>query len=113
MRKKEKTLGRVKKKDLWKLREKAIEIASKLPYETLCRIANSQDYYTWNEEYGEKPEGWEDMSWQERFRLRRELRNVIQDHIGAKALSRHFYKTQLGFTDQQFDDWWDSIHHTF
>ena len=113
MMKKKKTLGRVKETDLRVLRAKAVEIASKLPYETLCRIGNSLDYYTWDEEFGEKPEGWEAMSPQERCWLRLELRDVIRDHVGEKALSRHFYKTQFGYTDQQFDDWWDSHHHTF
>lgn len=108
MKKKKKTLERVKEKDFGVLRAKAVDIVDKLPYETLCRIGNSSDYYTWDEEFGEKPEGWEDMSPQERCWLHLELRNVIRDHVGAKALLRHFYKTQFGYTDQQFDDWWDS-----
>ena len=111
MKEKKKTLGRVKEKDIAYWRVKAIDIFAKLPYETLCRIGNTSDYYTWNEEYGEKPEGWDDMSSRERCCVFFTLRDVIRDHVGEKALLRHFYKTQFGYTDQQFNDWWDSKCH--
>lgn len=111
MRKKEKTLGRVKEKDLIKWRCDMIDKICKLPHEDICRIGHLLNQYEWPDDLPGKPRGWDDMGYEERSKISIEIFRFIQMHVGEKALLRYFHKTELGRTDQQFEDWWDSHRH--
>lgn len=34
----------------------------------------------------------------------------IKSYVGEKAIQRHLMKKDRGWTDQQFEDWWDSFN---
>lgn len=111
MKKKKKTPVGVKKKDLIKWQDNVIDAILKLPHEDICRIGHLLNQYEWPDDLPGKPRGWDDMGYEERSKISIEIFRFIQMHVGEKALLRYFHKTELGRTDQQFEDWWDSHRH--
>ena len=42
-------------------------------------------------------------------KLAGEIMEYIESHLGQKATLRYWHIHQLGSTDRQFEDWWDSM----
>lgn len=86
----------------------------RLAHETKCRI-----FYTIVEDSDRKwpektpidtikPEYWGELSESQRRDYINRLENCIEGSVGIKGLDRYYYQTICGYTDQQFDDWWES-----
>jgi hypothetical protein len=58
-----------------------------------------------------KPSDWEFMSDINRINCVDVIQNTIEAHIGEKGLKRYYYQILHNYTDQQFDDWWESRKH--
>ena len=55
-----------------------------------------------------KPEYWGELSDGKRRDYVNELEHAIKESVGIKGLDRYYYQTICGYTEQQFDDWWES-----
>lgn len=83
-------------------------VLQKFSFSDLVRMYQKLNDYEWAEELGEPPESFKtnpmeckDLSY---------ICEYIRQRCGNKALLRYYHKTELGKTDQEFDDWWDSTH---
>ena len=56
-----------------------------------------------------KPEYWGELSDGKRRDYIDRLVDVIEGRVGIKGLDRYYYQTICGYTEQQFDDWWESF----
>lgn len=90
------------------------DVLDTLPFSTLVRIGCAMNEYEWSEEFPGKPDGWDEMSFDERTAWSMPLYQYIRARVGDKAMLRHFHKTEFGKTDQEFEDWWEScsMHST-
>ena len=52
------------------------------------------------------PKGWSNWSTSKKNEWLYQLRRLVKLSIGEKNLLRYKLKTDRGFTDQQFEDWW-------
>lgn len=89
--------------------EKLIKLRDKIdsiPMSELPRIYNGLNRYEWAEELGEKPDSFKENSTGCTEQLL--IMEYIECKCGAKALSRYRHVVEQGYTDQQFEDWWDS-----
>lgn len=55
-----------------------------------------------------KPEYWGELSECQRRDYINRLEDCIEGSVGIKGLDRYYYQTICGYTEQQFDDWWES-----
>lgn len=60
----------------------------------------------WPEALGEPPEEIHDQTASGKIIFM--LRHYIEQGIGRKTCLRYYFKKRRGFTEQMFDDWWDS-----
>lgn len=88
------------------------EELEEIPNSTLVRIGHALNGWEWLDELPGKPDGWEDMSIDEKFVWTMPICDSIKQSVGEKALSRYFHTTELGKTDREFEDWWDSVTET-
>lgn len=58
-----------------------------------------------------KPEGWENFDDLKKREFLSEMLYVIDGRVGKKGIDRYHYTKVLGYTDLQFEDWWDSQKH--
>lgn len=58
-----------------------------------------------------KPDGWEGFSDTKRKEYLDEIQYIVESRVGWKGFQRYYYKNVLGYTDLQFEDWWDSQKH--
>ena len=90
------------------------KIIDRLPHETKCRI-----FYTivedsdckWPEKTPIdtiKPKYWGELSGGQRRDYLTRLEGAIERSVGIKGLNRYYYQTICDYTEQQFDDWWES-----
>lgn len=84
------------------------DVLTKLPFSTVVRIGCAMNAYEWSDELPGKPDGWDEMSIDERLPWATPLYKYIRGMVGDKAMLRHFHKTEYGETDQEFEDWWES-----
>ena len=95
-------------------RGRAEKFIDRLAHETKCRI-----FYTitegFNSEWPEgtpidtiKPEYFGELSNNKRKEYIDSVVDCIQHSVGIKGLDRYYYQNICGYTDQQFDDWWES-----
>lgn len=90
----------------------ATERTIKLPYEVQIelhsRVSGVPSDYIWPEDMLPKPYGWDEKSADLKAYWFHWLGMFIEQNVGRKAISRYKKKAELGWNDQQFDDWWDS-----
>ena len=82
-------------------------ITDSIPMDELPRIWHELNRYEWAEELGEKPADFKENSTnclEQRFFMQE-----IELKCGWKAISRYKHTAELGYTDQQFEDWWESF----
>ena len=63
----------------------------------------------WDDRLGSKPENWEDMDQNERINASKMQIEYLESHVSKKELDRYFLTHYLQYTDQQFEDTWDSV----
>lgn len=80
-----------------------------LPREALPEVWNRINRFEWDTRLGEMPNGWENMSLLERHQATKDICSCIESRSSSKELLRYHHKVELGRTDQQFEDWWDSM----
>lgn len=80
-----------------------------LPHSTLVRIGHHIGGNVWIDDLPGKPDGWDDMSEEQKNKWSHPIYNYIEGSVGNKALLRYFHTTELGRTNAEFEDWWDSI----
>jgi hypothetical protein len=55
-----------------------------------------------------RPSGWEGLSDMEKQEYLDEIDYVVDSQVGHKGIQRYHYTQVMGYTDLQFEDWWDS-----
>ncbi len=88
-----------------------IDRAQRMPFKQRVKIAHHLNRYEWIDELPGKPESFEEMNFEEKDAWISPIYQYMSGLIGDKALLRYFHTTELGRTDQEFEDWWDSMHH--
>ena len=56
-----------------------------------------------------KPDGWDDFDQDEKSEWSDPIIRSLELQVGDKAVRRYTYKRDMGWTDQEVDDWWDSF----
>ena len=79
-----------------------------MPHNILPRIGHLLNYWEWADELPGKPDGWDEMSMDDKYVWAKPIGQAIKTEVGWKAILRYAHKTEDGVTDQEFDDWWDS-----
>ncbi len=88
-----------------------IDKAQRMPFAQRVKIVHHLNCYEWIDELPGKPEGFEEMSFDEKVAWVSPIYRYMSGLIGDKAVLRYFHTTELGKTDQEFEDWWDSMRH--
>lgn len=102
-----------------KWRQRTREAIDHFPYESKCKlfydIVNSFDLEWPNLKWPNnaltdtiKPEYWEELSEELQKEYVIHLKECIELSVGSKGLERYYYQTICGYSDQQFEDWWES-----
>jgi hypothetical protein len=91
----------------WKIIKISEEI-KKIPHEKLLRIYDAMSRYIWSDDLPSKPEGWEEMSFAEKDKWSHWIVKSIEQELSRKTILRHHHTHNLGRTEEQFNDWWDS-----
>ena len=81
---------------------------SGIPRERLLEMRDELNRWTWPEELGETPAGWENMSLSEKREHMNDWFGVIGSKFNRKEMLRYHHIRNLHRTEQQFEDWWDS-----
>ncbi len=72
-----------------------------------CRHITTGD---WNSLLcGPEPKGWEDASNDDRLRIKMKVTRIQEGKFGSKMVARNSFVRGGAFTNQEFDDWWDSL----
>lgn len=86
----------------------ACEELKDIPYSTLAGIANALNVWEWPDELPGRPEGWDEMSDDEKYDWINPILKMIKIIIGEKAIARYHATVENGMTDREFEDRWDS-----
>jgi hypothetical protein len=88
---------------------------NKFDTHTLAKIWCTINGWEWAEELGNKPEGWDNMlnytnkdDKGTKSEIITPIMNIIQDKIGHKECLRYHNVVELNYTNQEFEDWWNS-----
>lgn len=76
----------------------------------LAGIAAHLDTGKWPDELPGKPDDWDTISDEERSRCIKIICSFISDRIGEKTWMRFKYVNLMSFSNQEFEDFWDSTH---
>lgn len=96
-------------KEDFNLCEKIVDHLDELPYESLLETGRSvyeTNWRSWAEGVPYKPEDWEGKPDSIKKYYYYSILGVLNERAGIKAVWRH---KRVDLTDQQFDDWWDSV----
>ena len=82
-----------------------------VPQKEWSKLWNALNDHMWPEELGEPPEDFEieNNVCCSVHPVVAYLMQSIEISCGKKSCLRYFHKTELGKTDQEFDDWWESM----
>lgn len=80
-----------------------------MPYQTKLEVYDRLNCREWPAVLGKPPEGFETMNVEQKLAEVEPIMQQIEMEIGKKAVLRYHQKHNLGRTDQQFEDWWDSL----
>lgn len=88
----------------------ASTIVRSIPRRDLTRILYELNSWNWPEELGEAPEGWESMTIDEKadhpkFRA---ICSELENEVSEKAFLRYHHTNNLGRSEEEFEDWWQS-----
>ena len=61
----------------------------------------------WPDRLAPKPADWDEMHWESREKMLSGALKEIEKDCGIKMLRRHQKKAQHGWSDAEFDDWWE------
>lgn len=88
----------------------ASEKVKAIPKSSLVRIKDEMNHWNWPEELGEAPAGWEAMTMDEKFKHPkfRAICSELDSHVFEKASLRYHHIHNLGRTEEEFEDWWQS-----
>lgn len=89
--------------------ELAEKVVGGIPRGELAEVWNRLNDYEWPEILGEAPGGLEAMPPEEQSRIVRPLMEAIECRASRKELLRYHHTVNLGSTDAQYEDWWDSM----
>jgi len=115
------------KESIQQIVDRATIELNKVPENEWMSIYDNLNDWTWDDRLGEKPDDWDTMRhvkyrkilWHTSFYFvnhkARTLCNIIcpiQDYVescvGKKAILRYHHIHNLGRTNQEFEDWWES-----
>lgn len=85
------------------------DLIDQMPTADKIKIAHHLNLYEWLDILPGKPEGWEAMSHEERCEWIDPIYRYIERRVSTKALSRYWHINELGRSEQEFNDWWDSL----
>lgn len=85
------------------------DLIDQMPTSDKIKIAHHLNLYEWLDILPGKPEGWEAMSYEERSEWIHPIYRYIEGQVSKKALSRYWHINELGRSEQEFNDWWDSL----
>ena len=66
----------------------------------------------WPEELGSAPEGFKEMGPEEKVYHTQPWTDLIDCKISRKSLARYIHTHELGESEEQFEDWWQSEIYT-
>lgn len=107
---KRKTPEGVTEEEFSKWESSMLDYIDRLPHSEQVKIGHALNHYHWLNDLPGKPEGWEEMDNEEQHLWVTMIYQYIAVTVGDKALLRYFHTTELGKTDREFEDWWDSHH---
>lgn len=86
------------------------EIVEKIPRERLPGVWCRLNRYEWHPMLGDKPEGWDEMTDEEKHYAMEIPFGIINATCSRKELLRYANTVEdHRMTEAQFEDWWDSI----
>lgn len=74
----------------------------------VVKIGHHLNKWEWLDILPGKPDGWDEMDFEEKHKWASAICAFIDMRVGEKALLRYFHTTELGKTDDEFEDWWES-----
>jgi hypothetical protein len=93
--------------DISKWAEQVTQYIDSIPYNDKIELyyAVSRDF---SHDLPVKPDGWESFDNLKKREYINEILYIIEGRVGWKGIQRYHYTKVLGYTDLQFEDWWDS-----
>lgn len=88
------------------------EIISSFSEEELLEMGRRLNRYEWPEELGSAPEGFEGMCLEVKRFCIEPWADAIDLHTSKKARLRYRHIHELGNSEEQFEDWWQSEIYT-
>lgn len=84
----------------------AEELSKSIPREQYPEIWNELNQFQWHPALGSAPQGWDSMTYKEKMPYIETWNSVL--NCSEKEKLRYHHIHNLGRTEQQFEDWWDS-----
>ena len=88
--------------------ERSEEIAKQIPRQLIPEVEDSLNHGMWHPALGDKPDGWDSMEYEKRRDATRVIYYCVHAKGSKKEFLRYHHIHNLGETDEQFEDWWDS-----
>ena len=105
-------VGRKKQAEIEQAAIKVFDLIKDTPHSTLIRIGCAINRREWVDELPGKPDGWDEMSPDEKHLWAKPIFLGIEACVGYKSLLRYYHTVEGKMTNRQFEDWWDSHHHS-
>ena len=87
---------------------KIIDYLDLMPNSEVVKIGHHLSKGEWLDSLPHKPFDWEEMSIAKQHDWISAIYPFINLRVGEKALLRYSHTTELGKTDAEFEDWWES-----
>lgn len=75
--------------------------------ESICLLNNG---LIWADELPGKPVDWEKMACEKKGFIRDQLEVAAEITIGRKAIDRYYWQNIRGYSEREFEDFWQSSH---
>lgn len=85
------------------------QILDELPREKLLEIHDNLNKWQWDESIGEVPKNWESMTIEDKHAVVRDWMDLIKCRVSYKEILRYHHLHNLGSTESEYEDWWDSM----
>lgn len=86
-----------------------LDLIAEMPTNDKIRIAHQLNTYEWLDILPGKPVEWDIMNFAEKDEWIHPIYSYIETIVSTKALSRYHHINELGRSEQEFNDWWDSL----
>lgn len=93
----------------WETIDQLKKIVEALPRQKCLEIYESLKVAQWHEALGTEPEGWGYMTTGDRRFILGDAVRHIEDRIPLKERKRYERQKKYGETEEQFNEWWESI----